>query len=251
VKGGDELPMNFNFPLSDQILQGLNSKNATGIAAKIAEVQSTYPNGVIDTPFLTNHDQVRLATQLQNNAGKMRVAASLLLTLPGVPFLYYGEEVGIQNGPAQGDEAKRTPMHWNNTRGGGFTTGTPWYTFSPGRNTANIADQTSKPASLLSHYRSLIRSRKGSSALRSDKIQLLTPTSGSSGALAFLRTSATENVVVVHNLSDSFVIVGPLILQATRLDAIYVDGHPGNPSGSSNRWTFAMPPYASGIWRLQ
>ncbi|MCI0411836.1 hypothetical protein L0222_03425 [bacterium] len=55
---------------------------------------------------------------MQNNAGKLRVAASILLTLPGVPFLYYGEEVGIQNGPASGDESKRTPMPWDDSRSG-------------------------------------------------------------------------------------------------------------------------------------
>ena len=251
VKGGDELPMNFNFPLADQILQGLNSKSATGIAAKVAEVLTLYPKGVLDTPFLTNHDQVRLATQLQNHPGRMRAAASILLTLPGVPFLYYAEEVGIQNGTAQGDEPKRTPMPWNDSRGGGFTTGSPWYNFAPGRNTANVADQNDKPGSLLSHYRNLIRTRKNSAALRSDHIQLLTSTTTPSPTLSFIRTSGSESVVVVHNLSDSFVAAGPYAVQATRLESLYTDGNPANPSGVSGRWTFAMPPYSTGIWRLQ
>jgi glycosidase len=249
VKGGDELPLNFNFPLADQILQAVNSENATGIAAKISEVQRLYPNGVIDTPFLTNHDQVRLATQLQNQSGRMRIAASILLTLPGIPFLYYGEEVGIQNGTAQGDEPKRTPMPWNDRSGGGFTTGSPWYGFAPGRNSANVADQDPKPNSLLSHYRNLIRVRKNSPALRSDDIQLLTPVTGASPVFAFIRTSSTEQVVVVHNLSDSFVAAGPYAIHAVRLDQIFTDGNPANPSGSSGRWTFAMPPHSTGIWR--
>jgi glycosidase len=243
--------MNFNFPLSDRILQALNTKNSSGIITKIQEIQSTYPQGIIDTPFLTNHDQVRLATQLQNHNGRSRVAASILLTLPGVPFLYYGEEVGIQNGPAEGDEAKRTPMPWNDRSGGGFTTGTPWHSFAPGRNNANVADQTSKPGSILSHYRNLIRTRKNSAALRSDDLQLLSGTSGSSAVLAYIRTSPNEKVIVVHNLSDSFVAAGPLPVQATRLDRLYTDGNPANPSGASGNWTFAMPPYSSGVWRLQ
>ncbi len=251
VNGGDELPMNFNFPLSDEILRGVQSKNATGIAAKIAEVQSTYPKGVLDTPFLTNHDQVRLATQLQNNAGRLRVAASILLTLPGVPFLYYGEEVGIQNGPAQGDEAKRTPMPWNDMLNGGFTTGSPWYEFAPGRGATNVTDQDKKPESLLSHYRNLIRVRKNSVALRSDDLQLLTPTTGTSPVLAFIRTVPAEKVIAVHNLSDSFVTAGPYSIQALRLDSLFTDGNPANPSGASGSWTFAMPPYSSGVWRIQ
>src|SRR4029078_8599152 len=99
--------------------------------------------------------------------------ASTLLTMPGVPFLYYGEEVGIQNGPAQGDEAKRTPMPWDDSNKGGFTTGTPWYTFAPGRNSANVADETGKPSSLLSHYRDLIAARKSCAALWTGSFDLL------------------------------------------------------------------------------
>lgn len=250
VAGGDELPLNFNFPLADQIIQGINNKNATAIAAKISEIKTVYPPGVIDTPFLTNHDQIRLATQLHNHPGRMRVAASILFTLPGVAFLYYGEEVGIQNGPAQGDEAKRTPMPWNGTRGGGFTTGSPWHEFSPGRNQANVADLENNPGSILSHYKNLIRTRKNSSALRSDEIDVLTPATGSSPVLAFVRTGAAERVVVVHNLSDSFVTAGPYAISALRLDRLYTDGSPANPSGSSGNWTFAMPPHSSGIWRI-
>jgi len=250
INQGDELPMNFNFPLSDRILQGIQSGNATGIAAKIAEVQRAYPSGVTDTPFLTNHDQVRLATQLQNSSVKLRVAASILLTLPGVPFLYYGEEVGIQNGPAQGDEAKRTPMPWDDTRGAGFTTGTPWYAFAPGRNTANIADQANKPTSLLSHYRNLIAARKSSIALRDGNLQLLSSSSASSPVLAFLRSNSVETVVVVHNLGSSFVTAS-FAIRGTRLERIYTDGNPANPSGASGQWTFAMPPYSSGVWKIE
>jgi alpha-amylase len=250
IHQGDELPMNFDFPLSDKILQGIQSGKATEIAAKIQEVQTSYPSGVSDTPFLTNHDQVRLATQLQNSSAKLRMAASILLTLPGVPFLYYGEEIGIQNGPAQGDEAKRTPMPWDDTRGGGFTTGTPWYAFAPGRNAANVADQTTKPSSVLSHYRNLIATRKSSSALRNGSLQLLSSTTVSTPVLAFIRSNSAETVVVVHNLGSAFVAPS-FAIQGTRLERLYTDGNPANPSGSSGQWTFAMPPYSSGVWSVQ
>ena len=124
-------------------------------------MQKAYPKGALDAPFLTNHDQTRLATQLGKNQGRLRNAAAILLTLPGAPFLYYGEEVGIENGPTGGDESKRTPMPWDASPGGGFTTGTPWFGFAPGRETANVAAQTNDPASLLSRYRSLIRGAEG------------------------------------------------------------------------------------------
>ncbi|MCI0606873.1 alpha-glucosidase C-terminal domain-containing protein [bacterium] len=102
---------------------------------------------------------------------------------------------------------------------------------------------------MLSHYRNLIHARKNSGALRSGDLQLLTQ--GPSTVLAFTRTNSVETVVVVHNLGDSFVTAGPLAVTAVRLEAVFTDGNPANPSGSSGRWTFAMPPHSTGVWRLQ
>ena len=179
VPGGDELPTSFDFPLSDRILRAVAESNATLIASKLDEVQKAYPKGALDAPFLTNHDQTRLATQLGKNQGRLRNAAAILLTLPGAPFLYYGEEVGIENGPTGGDESKRTPMPWDASPGGGFTTGTPWFGFAPGRETANVAAQTNDPGSLLSRYRDLIRARKVAPALAKGDLVLLSPLTGS------------------------------------------------------------------------
>ncbi|HJW13199.1 MAG TPA: alpha-amylase family glycosyl hydrolase, partial [Thermoanaerobaculia bacterium] len=164
IAGGDELPMNFDFPLAERILAGVDSGDAAAMSAKLAEIQSAYPQGALDAPFLTNHDQVRVATRLGSNPAKMRNAAAILLTLPGAPFLYYGEEIGLQNGTTNNDEAKRTPMPWDATRGGGFTTGSPWFPFAPGQGDTNVAAQTKDPGSLLSRYRNLVRARKSSAA---------------------------------------------------------------------------------------
>ncbi|HSN85355.1 MAG TPA: alpha-amylase family glycosyl hydrolase, partial [Thermoanaerobaculia bacterium] len=188
VPGGDELPMNFNFPLADAIVKGVISGDASDIGAKLDEIAELYPPGVIDTPFLTNHDMIRLATQLDDRPARLKSAASVLLTLPGAPFLYYGEEVGLQNGSAdRADELKRTPMPWDATEGGGFTTGRPWYAFAPGKATDNVAAQTQDPYSLLSHYRRLIRARKSSPALMKGSLTLLSPLNRPTAVLAFLR----------------------------------------------------------------
>jgi alpha-amylase len=252
VLWGDELPMNFDFPISEKILEGLKTGKAENIAAKILEVQSLYPVGVNDAPFLTNHDQVRIATQLQNNQALLRSAASILLTLPGAPFLYYGEEVGIQNGPAQGDEAKRTPMPWDNGPVGGFTTAmNPWYPFSPGRELANVAAQLDDRSSLLSHYRNLIRLRASSQALSHGSIQVLTSPSMSSPVLAFLRRSNDQLVLVAHNLSDSFASAGPFAINAISAKPLFTTGTMAAPSGTSGQWNLSMPPHSSGVWEMK
>jgi glycosidase len=249
IAGGNELPMNFNFPLSAAILEAVPSGNASGISAKYAEMASLYPPGINDAPFLTNHDQVRLATQLNKNPGMLRNAASILLTLPGTTFLYYGEEVGLENGTTNNDEAKRTPMPWDST--GGFTTGSPWFGYAPGLESANVAVETQDRNSLLSHYRNLILARKSSEALMKGSIEVLSPAMGMPSALVFTRKTATETVLVAHNLSDSFANAGPYMVTAISAEMIFSDGNGVSISGSSGQWTVSLPPRSCGIWRLK
>jgi len=251
IPEGDELPMNFDFPLADQTLKGLQSGNATGIAATLDAVRKAYPATVTDTPFLTNHDQVRLITQLSGSVPRAKNAAALLLTYPGTPFLYYGEEVGLQNGTTNNDEAKRTPMPWDATAGGGFTTGSPWFTFAPGKESANVAGQTGNPDSLLSRYRTLIRARKGSVALTKGSLELLTPTSGSTPILAFLRVTGDERVLVAHNVSDGFAVGGPYAITGSTFEPLFTDANVGIPSGGSGRFQIALPARGTGIWRVR
>ena len=246
VPGGDELPLNFDFPLASRILEGIQVGEARGIAAKLHEVQEIYPPGATDVPFLTNHDMRRVATRLKGDAGQLRIAAAVLLTLPGTPFLYYGEEVGLENGTADEDEAKRTPMPWDATSGGGFTAGRPWYPFAPGREHDNVAAQTADAGSLLSHYRKLIRARHASLALMRGSLQLLTE---SGPVLAFVRRAGEERVLVVLNLSGEPQAVS-LELKAQRADALYTTpGVTVDLAGTTAR--VALPAHAAGLIQIR
>jgi len=252
VPGGDELPLNFNFGLSEQILAGLNAGNAAPIAAKLAEMASVYPAGVSDAPFLTNHDMVRVATQLGGNAGRLSNAAALLLTLPGAPFLYYGEELGLANGTANNDEAKRTPMPWDDTGGGGFTTGTPWFGFSPGHTAGrNVVAQTNATGSLLSRYRALIQARHASEALSRGGLKLLSPTQGTQAMLSFVRTLGEERVLVVHNVTEYSVSAGPFDIAGSTPEVLFADSNVSALSKTASGWQANLPPRATGIWRLK
>jgi len=250
VAGGDGLPMCFDFPLADEIVHGVNAASGSAIAAKLAEVARRYPPGATDAPFLTNHDQVRVATQVARAAGRLRSAAAILLTLPGSPFMYYGEEVGLENGATSGDESKRSPMPWDASSGGGFTTGSPWFPFSAGRASANVATQIDDPSSLLARYRALIGVRNASPALTSGSLEVLASSQGGSAILAFVRTSPTERVLVVHNLGDGTTGAGPFTIAASGFDRLFGDPGVTNPSGNSSGWTLQMWPRATGIWRI-
>jgi alpha-amylase len=251
IRGGDELPINFDFPLADAIIDGVNAGDAGGIARVLAGVHALYPTGADDAPFLSNHDMIRVATRLGNSQPKLRNTAAILLTLPGTLFIYYGEELGMQNGAGGSDDhLKRTPMPWNDGPGGGFTTGTPWYPFAPGRDTANVADETDDPASLLSRYRDLIRMRASSQALTAGDLVTLTPTGAFSPVLAFLRAIDGEIVLAVHNLSDAFVAAGPLAVPGLPGEALFKDSGVTPPSGPPGAWRITLPARASGVWRV-
>jgi pyridoxamine 5'-phosphate oxidase len=94
----------------------------------------------------------------------MKQAAALYLTMPGVPFLYYGEEVGMSGtGP---DEDNRRPMQWTAGSQAGFTAGSPWRAPNTNFPQFNVATMQADPASLLSHYKTLIRLRNTHEVLR-------------------------------------------------------------------------------------
>ncbi len=251
VEGGDELPMTFDFPLATAILDAVADGNATGVAAALGRAAALYPEGVVDAPFLTNHDQVRVATQLGTNAGALRSAAAILLTLPGTPFVYYGEEIGLKNGTGTGDEAKRTPMPWDASAGGGFTTGSPWYPFAPGQATTNVAAQVSDPRSLLSHYRGLIHARAASAALGGGSLQMLTQASGQAPVLAFVRESEGERALVAVNLSGGTQVAGPYAVPGYPVELLYADGSSLPPSGGPGAWRLNLSGNGCAIWRFE
>jgi alpha-amylase len=221
--------------------------SARTIAAMLDTVARTYPAGSADAPFLTNHDQERAASRLGGDPARLKLAASILLTLQGAPTIYYGEEIGMLNGTCSSDECKRTPMAWDGTAGAGFTTGTAWWPLSPGTSTANVASQTGDPSSLLSRYRDLIRVRKASAALSRGGTARLS--AEDTNIRAWLRTDPGETVLVAHSLggstaSRSLTAVGasaePMLADAGAALAL-----------AGGAWSVTLPPYGSGIWRLR
>ncbi|PYO96300.1 MAG: alpha-amylase [Gemmatimonadetes bacterium] len=153
------------------------------------------------SPFLSNHDQTRTMTTLGGDVACAKLAATLLLTLPGLPFVYYGEEIGMTGDKP--DERLRTPMQWSPRPGVGFTNGTPWEAAQPDSMTVNVALEHSDPVSLLNLYRRLIHLRKENGALGTGTLVALD--ASSSRVAAYLRRTGAQAVLVVANLSDSAV----------------------------------------------
>ncbi|MFW5947524.1 MAG: alpha-amylase family glycosyl hydrolase, partial [Gemmatimonadota bacterium] len=183
--------------------------------------------------LLRNHDQTRTMTELGGDVDRARVAATLLLTLPGTPFVYYGEEIGMTASKSRGDPRLRTPMHWSVEHGVGFTGGTPWEPLRPDSFTANVEVLDPEPGSLLNHYRRMIRLRKANPALAGgDFVNLET---GRDDVLAFLRRSGDQTALVLVNLgtepaADIVVRAAGPGLPAGRYEVRALDGGASAPA---------------------
>lgn len=216
----DQLDAHFAFDISNAIIEAVRTGSAKKLLAPVLRLQSALPANRW-APFLRNHDQTRTITDLGGSVERAKLAATILLTLPGAPFVYYGEEIGMSGNKP--DERLRTPMQWNQTRAGGFTRGAAWQPLQPDSAIANVQTQEGDPGSLLTLYRRLIHLRTENSALA--KGDLVPLTASNDMVAAYLRRDGNRsdnanNVLVVINFS------------ATALSGVTISSPPGAlPSG--------------------
>jgi alpha-glucosidase len=160
--------------------------------------------------MLGDHDIPRIASRYRegdNGQARARVAAMMLLTLRGTPFVYMGDEIGMGDGEVppdrvvdvDGRDPERTPVQWDGSPGAGFTTGAPWLPIGSEAARVNVAAQRGDPDSILSLYRRLIWYRKGSAALHGGGYRSLPDAPG--GCYAYLRSTSDERLLVVLNFT--------------------------------------------------
>ncbi|WP_080240945.1 alpha-amylase family glycosyl hydrolase [Spirosoma rigui] len=198
------LKANFNFDLSlaleEVVRRGDDTEDLVEFLAYVHGTFAAVNPQFIDGIMLSNHDQNRIGSALKGNTDKLKVAASLLLTLPGNPYLYYGEEIGMLG--VKPDENIREPFLWNvrardrqrtSWRRGRYTTS---QTVTP------LAEQRANPDSLFMHYKRLIHARNAHPVLNDNLSRLEQTGIRQRGVIAFIRRSASgSRVLVVHNLT--------------------------------------------------
>lgn len=209
---GDEVDIAFEFDNAGAILQSAKGERSLFIKSAQQQITAAYPAHQYAT-FITNHDQERVMSVLAGNVGRAKTAASLLLTGPGLPFVYYGEEVG-QSG-RKPDENLRTPMQWANSENAGFSTARPWNAPQGNYDEFNVGDAAKDPNSLLSHYRALIQLRGRSEALQTG--EWLPVETGISALYAFLRRTENQTLLVMMNMGDEPIDQYGLCLQGGSL----------------------------------
>lgn len=151
----------------------------------------------INTTFLTNHDQNRVMSFVEDNEAQAKLAASILLTLPGAPYIYYGEEIGMRG--MKPDEQIREPFLWSAEPDSGQTS---WIEaeYSTQETVKPLSEQKDDPQSIYNHYRSLIRYRRISDVMSYGTVAF--QSFSDSEVLAFTRSYNGDELLVVHNLSS-------------------------------------------------
>ncbi len=209
----DTLDAFFHFELAGTLSNAASTGSPRRIGPIVGGADSRLPDQRWGT-FLTNHDEPRVATVLRQDPDKLRVAAILLLTLPGTPFIYYGEEIGMPG--EKPDPNIRTPMQWSGESGGGFTTGTPYTAMQPGWQDLNVAAQDHDDGSLLNTYRTWGQVRESSVALQQGSFVPLETENRQ--VLVFLRVHEDQTMLVVINLGSEPTAPMTLTLPSTTAD---------------------------------
>lgn len=223
-----ETPSMFNFPMAGSEGNLVKTARGTMKAAKFVntmyEDQQTYGAvyaDYIDAPFLTNHDQVRVANNLMSNENDLKMAAGLLLMMNGSPFVYYGEEIGMKSGGNDNDPNKRLAMYWSETD----KTGKP--------NNPQGADSTIKPSlpawdeqledetSLLNYYKRALRLRNENPEIARGEISVVDELCEEYQA-AITKTYEGSTIGIVYNTSDEEMAVS---ISGTKLDTMGIRGY--------------------------
>ncbi|MBU4214119.1 MAG: alpha-glucosidase C-terminal domain-containing protein, partial [Actinobacteria bacterium] len=234
-----ECHMCFHFPVMPRIYYGLRDQRASAIVEILADTPSIPAGGQWST-FLRNHDELtlemvsteerasmygwyapdarmranvgirrRLAPLLDNNRKEIELAHALLLSLPGSPCLYYGDEIGMGDNIWLPDrDAVRTPMQWTPDRNAGFSTADPGKLYLPlvqslvhHYGNVNVESQLAQPASLLHWVHGMLTTRRAHPALGAGRFTVVK--CDNDAVLAFLRDDGHETLLVAANLAST------------------------------------------------
>jgi maltose alpha-D-glucosyltransferase/alpha-amylase len=282
---GDECHMAFHFPLMPRIYMALRQEDRlpiTDIMAQTPDIPLTCQWGL----FLRNHDELtlemvtnderdymylaysadprmrinvgirrRLAPLVDNNRRRIELLNSLLLSFPGTPILYYGDEIGMGDNIYLGDRnGVRTPMQWNSDRNAGFSKAVPAKLYFPvimdpiwGYQAINVEAQQSDPSSLLHWMRNMINLRKLFQVFGRGTLEFLHPENRK--VLAYTRSyqaadGHSETVLCVANLSR---FAQPAALDLSKfagMQPVEMLGYVPFPVIDETLYTLTLAPYS-------
>jgi maltose alpha-D-glucosyltransferase/alpha-amylase len=271
--------MAFHFPLMPRIYMAIAQEDRFPISDILRQTPKI-PENCQWAIFLRNHDELtlemvtdkerdylweayaadrrarlnlgirrRLAPLVQRDRRRIELMNGLLLSMPGTPVLYYGDEIGMGDNIYLGDrDGVRTPMQWSIDRNGGFSKGDPARLVLPpimdatyGYQAVNVEAQSADPHSLLNWTRRMLAVRKQSSVFGRGEFKLLAP--GNRKVLAYLRMLGDEVVLCVNNLSRTAQAVELDLAQFAGRAPVDMLGGSAFPPIGQLTYLLTLPPY--------
>jgi len=277
---GDECHMAFNFPLMPRLFMALRQEDRHPIAEIINQTPEI-PESCQWAIFLRNHDELtlemvtdeerdymyqayaadpqmrlnvgirrRLAPLMENSRPRIELLTGLLLSLPGTPILYYGDELGMGDNIYLGDRnGVRTPMQWNADRNAGFSRADPARLYAPlimdsvyGYQSVNVEAQERSPFELLHWMRRLIALRQQYRIFGRGSIEVLRPENRR--VFSYIRQYETDDpIVVVANLARSMQAVSLDLSRFNGLVPVEMSGNTELPRITETPYFLTLGPY--------
>ena len=259
-KNNNEIHLPFNFFLSS-----IQNLNASTLYRRIKDFKEKLDN-LPTTLVFSNHDFPRATTRYSNEKNSDFVAkllAVLLLTLPGIPFIYYGEELGMRDLPPEnieelrdkrgnfcwdryrGRDGCRRPMEWDTSANAGFTTSEPWLDVDPNYTKRNVTVQAANPDSVFNCYRNLLAMRRNSQVLLKGSLEL---DDEDPAILSYWRKIETDCLLIILNF-DSQIHTYTLPSILNKFTSIEFSTHSNIPEKNTNY--IQVRPFEGLILRLE
>jgi len=216
--------------------------DAEGFREVISQIERDFPDPYVPTYVLGNHDRMRYISRLKGDIKKAKILATMQMTLRGVPFIYYGEEIGMRNakiklknsedpigrkyswfpisqikslGFALSRDGCRTPMQWNSDPNAGFSPNKDvktWLKIPTNHKSINVEQERNKPDSLLHFYKKLIRIRQKSPALYEGELYFKEISGLQDKCLSYKRVASKQKCIIYLNFTDNTIKI-PFIKQ--------------------------------------
>lgn len=218
----------FNFPLAmyngeiTKTARRLGPANASAFGKNVMLMLNKYRENnpdFIDAPFISNHDTTRIAAQCVNNEEQMKMAAGLLLTQSGSPFVYYGEEIGM-NSLGDKDENKRLPMLWSITDQTGITK-KPADADEVEQKFPPVDEQLKDPLSILNYYKRAIRIRNENPEIARGEASIIEDLTNQD-ILAIRKVYNESEIVIIYNIHNEDANIS---LAGTDLEGYHIRGY--------------------------